>query len=139
MTWDEVLSAFQRERPGQGQPSAAFIEYLKEVYADPVRLGLTRVYATGKSYDYKDTIKAYGDRLFRWDGQLKRWYADVRDSEIDRVTTEIRQQTYGAVEIKVDTDYKRASPPPASAGPGAAHSSTSPQGVDEIPEEEIPF
>ena len=53
---------------------------------------LTTVAAGGRSYDHKETLKSLG---FRWRGDFRRWEKKVMDSEIDPLSSLLREKTDG--------------------------------------------
>lgn len=51
--------------------------------------GKTRLVATGRTYDNRDTLKSYG---FRWNFLCKEWEKVVSDGEIDQVVANVHDE-----------------------------------------------
>lgn len=56
------------------------------------------VYVEGKTYDFKEEIKAIkrsNARVFSWDSTTKSWRAKVHDHEIDGLAAEVAEKCPG--------------------------------------------
>lgn len=136
MSWTEIYTAY-RQTKDAANTASGLIKFLEARYANPVEKNSTRIFAMGKTYDFKDDIKGYrGGGLFRWEPDLKQWYADVRDDQVDEIAEALAETSGGAVWIETDTGTfgkRKESSEPANT----------PQGQRDdgwpIPEEDIPF
>ncbi len=135
MSWTEIYTAYRRTKDAANTASG-LIKFLEAGYSLPAERGSTVIWACGKTFDYKETIKAVaGGNLFGWDATNKRWTATVRDDQIDGIAEDLAESTEGLVWIETDTDsFGRRT---AASGPAGAAKK---QDDDwPIPEKDIPF
>ena len=71
---------------------------------------MTRCFIGGKTYPHRDAIKGIedeqGQRVFRWEPNMKRWETKIPDDAIDELADTVKERCPGC-ELHVDTDALR--------------------------------
>lgn len=66
---------------------------------DDWRNPLTKVLATGQTYEHREALKRLG---FRWDGIAKEWWRVATDQEIDPLAEDVEHETGGECQVRCE-------------------------------------